>query len=881
MNNLSGMTLAHYRVLECLGVGGMGEVYSAEDSKLGRQVALKVLPPDLAEDFERLARFDREARVLAALNHPGIVTIYSVEEAEGIHFLTMELVKGTTLGDQIPPCGLDLQALLELAIPLTDALAAAHGQQIVHRDLKPANVMVGSNGMLKVLDFGLARLSPESSDEDDSALPTNSATAPGRIMGTVPYMSPEQLSGGPVDHRSDIFSLGVMLYQLATGQRPFAGKSQPELMSSILRDEPPPLAELRPELGCGLDRIIHRCLEKDPAQRWQSATDLHRLLGELRLSMDPPATRGRRSPLSKIFWYALVCGLVVATVLVVVWTRSPRSERHNQVPERIAVLPFANLGPPGDAYFVDGITDEVRSRLSRLEGLEVIARASSDRFQEAAETPNQIAAALDVHYLLTATVRWQKQTEGPDRIRISPELVEISGRGPPPVVWHETLDAALDDVFQVQTELATRVAQALDVALAGDSRRSLNRAPTGNLAAYDAFLRAKQLLDERGTEFLSAQGAAEFLRQAVALDPDFALAWAELSSIHSFSYFLGDTNLAISEAALQTAERALELEPQRAESHAAMGVYMQVVEHDWVRSAEFFRHSLELAPDNAEILETLAGLLLWTVEGGTENVLRLIGRAQSLDPLSINLPQMRTVVLFSLGRMDEASQAADRAYSLAPTSLTAIKNKATGFLVRGELDAARAFLHRAAEQVVLDELVASLAVYGDQYWVLDDEWQTLLLSLGPEAFGGDGPGRQMAFAHTYFLRDDLVQARSWAERAAAELSPALEELPDDAQLNAVMGSALAYLGRRDEALECGRWGVELAATTPDAFIYTYAQLQLIRAHLILGENELALDILEPLAEKRWPCLAPGWLSIEPMYDPLRHQPRFNALLERE
>jgi serine/threonine protein kinase len=275
--------LAHYRLMEPLGAGGMGEVYLAEDTKLGRMVAVKILPPTLASDPERLHRFEQEARALAALNHPNIVTIYSVEEAAGIHFLAIELVEGTTLAKKIPDGGLPLGPFLDLAIPLADSLAVAHQSGIIHRDLKPGNVMVSEDGRVKVLDFGLAKLRRDQAFAgDDSEMSTDLLTGEGRVVGTVAYMSPEQLKSERLDPRTDIFSLGVLLYEMTTGDRPFRGDTSAEIMSSILRDTPPPLREIRRELPDHLGRILRRCLEKEPERRYQSALDLRNELEDLR-----------------------------------------------------------------------------------------------------------------------------------------------------------------------------------------------------------------------------------------------------------------------------------------------------------------------------------------------------------------------------------------------------------------------------------------------------------------------------------------------------------------------------------------------------------------------------------------------------------------------
>jgi serine/threonine protein kinase len=362
----SGQMLGHLRVLEQIGAGGMGEVYLAEDTRLERRVALKVVPEEFASDQERLARFEREAKALAALNHPHIVTIHSVEEAEAGHFITMELVEGDTLAERIPTGGMTLDAFLDLATPLAEALAAAHERGITHRDLKPSNIMINHEGRLKVLDFGLAKLRRPPGDwhEAETGADTDTLSREGSFLGTLPYMSPEQVEGLRVDHRSDLFSLGTMLYEMATGQRPFKGETPAALASSILRDDPPPVTALNHALPTDLDRIVSHCLRKDPERRYQTAKDLRNELEELRqqvvsgaVPVPPVAARPRRWPVA----LAAVTGLVILALAVVYGGRLWERFTGGAVPaaiRSIAVLPLENLsGDPEQEYFADGMTD--------------------------------------------------------------------------------------------------------------------------------------------------------------------------------------------------------------------------------------------------------------------------------------------------------------------------------------------------------------------------------------------------------------------------------------------------------------------------------------------------------------------------------------------
>ncbi len=512
-----GETLAHYKILEKIGEGGMGEVYVAEDTKLKRQVALKLLPQNLAEDKERLQRFQREAEAIAALNHPNIVTIFSVEEDKGHHFLTMELVKGADLGDQIPAQGMSLEQIFDVAIPAAEALAAAHEQGIVHRDLKPANLMVTPEGRVKILDFGLAKLAGGFvSDGSTTQMATDSITQEGRILGTVAYMSPEQAEGKPIDHRSDIFSLGVVLYQMATGEPPFKGDTNLSTLSSILKDSPDSVTDLRTNLPRHLGRIITHCLEKDPKRRYQSAQDVVNELAALRREIDSGKTPSEtslpamESPSKRPGWlpWAIAAGLLLA--VIVGWfaikgrgTETPASAvapaestavaaAPTATEDRImaVVLPFENLGATEDAYFAAGITDEITNRLSAVGSLGVISRQSAKSYAGTTKSSQEIGNELGVDYILGGTVRWAGSADGEGRIRISPQLVRVEDDTQ---IWSETYDRVIDDIFTVQSEIAESVVAELGVNLLDTERQTLNAAPTDNTEAYQAYLKAIEL----------------------------------------------------------------------------------------------------------------------------------------------------------------------------------------------------------------------------------------------------------------------------------------------------------------------------------------------------------------------------------------------------
>src|SRR5262245_28408267 len=405
----------------------MGEVYRARDPRLGREVAIKVLPSQGASDVDRLARFEREARTVAGLNHPNIVTLFSVEDADGVRFLTMELVEGTTLLDLVVAGGLSLPRLLELAIPLTDALVAAHGSGVVHRDLKPGNVMMTRDGRIKVLDFGLAKVVDvqPAGDADLTRARALSISGEGQLMGTTSYMSPEQLRGDPVDTRTDLFALGVIFYELAMGRHPFEGTTPATVMSAILRDTPRPLAAARRDLPASFQRIVSRCLEKSPGDRFQTASDVRTALLEVQRSPEKaePVAESAETP-------------------------------------SIAVLPFANMSAdPENEFFSDGLTAELLNVLAKIPVLKGTGRTSSFAFKGKQEDLRQIGQKLGVGTLLEGSVR-----KAGNRVRISAQLVKASDGFH---LWSETYDRVLDDIFAVQDDIARSVSAALHVKLLG------------------------------------------------------------------------------------------------------------------------------------------------------------------------------------------------------------------------------------------------------------------------------------------------------------------------------------------------------------------------------------------------------------------------------
>jgi serine/threonine protein kinase/Tfp pilus assembly protein PilF len=503
-DSLIGQFLSHYRVLRKLGSGGMGVVYEAQDSQLGRRVALKFLPPEMAQDTQLLERFQREARAASSLNHPNICTIHAIEQHERQHFIVMELLEGETLAQNLNRQPMTIDKLLALGIQIADALESAHAKGIVHRDIKPANIFLTVRGQVKILDFGLAKINAsEMSMEQSATLVNAELTSPGSPVGTVSYMSPEQARGQLVDARTDLFSSGTVLYQLSTGTLPFQGDTSALTFDAILNRSPRPAGELNPQLPAEFVRILDKTLEKDRNLRCQTATELKTDLIRLKRDLESSARRAKEKTDSD-------------------------SGTHKPTRKSVAVLYFENIsGAKEDEYLRDGITEDVITELSKIRGLNIFSRPTVLAFRDKQVTPVQIGQQLGAAYVLTGTLR-----RAGNRLRISAQLVDTKTDFP---LWSDRFDREMKDVFEVQDEMARRIAEALRVTLSPEELEALSIKPTENLQAYDLYLRGKRYARRQTRQDL--EFALQMFENAVAIDPSFALAYAASANACAMFYW--------------------------------------------------------------------------------------------------------------------------------------------------------------------------------------------------------------------------------------------------------------------------------------------------------------------------------------------------------
>ncbi len=605
-----GSRLGNYEITAKLGEGGMGVVYRAEDLQLERPVALKLLPAELAKDPERVAWLEREARLLASLNHPNIAQIYGFHSSGDSHALVMELVDGPTLDEYLTRGILPIEESLAIAIQIAQALSAAHDQGIVHRDLKPQNIKLAPGGRVKVLDFGLARRQAATGSLIGDATTLGNSTKAGTILGTVGYMAPEQVRCEKIDTRADIFSFGCILYEMASGERAFHRSNAIETLAAILHDKPEAPSRRRHEVSPSLDRVIARCLEKERSARFQSARDLEFVLSTLTSAETLHALRPQ--------------------------------------PASVAVLPFSNLSAdPENEFFADGITEDVIAHLAKIRSLKVISRTSVMAFKKSDRSLREIGEKLGAGAVVEGSIR-----RAGNRIRIVAQLIDALTDEH---MWADTYDRDLTDIFAIQSEVALNIANALRAQLSSDERARVGRQPTQDFAAYELYLRGRHSFG-RFTEESLRRSLVDY-EAAIARDPSFALAWASIAQTHAeycINGFAGSSPEDTIRNARATAARALEIDNQLAEAHGISAFIRFVFDYDWLGAEREFLTAIELSPGNAEA-HCHYSWLCASLER-YDDALREVRRARELDPILIQTDVATT--LLRAGRIDEALEEA-------------------------------------------------------------------------------------------------------------------------------------------------------------------------------------------------------------------------------
>jgi serine/threonine-protein kinase len=710
---LIGKLLGHYRIESLIGVGGMGEVYLARDERLGRKAALKFLPDSLTTDETQLSRFKNEARTASALNHPNILTVYEIGAEGNVQFIATEFIEGVTLRDALASGRMSAHNAVEIALQVASALAAAHDAGVVHRDIKPENIMLRPDGYVKVLDFGIAKLTEQRLASDDRTLETTAAlqTRPGLVLGTAHYMSPEQARGQKVDARSDIWSVGVVLYEMVAGSPPFRGETPSDCIACILTKEPPPLSGISPDVPARLESILQKALRKNTDERYQTIKEM---LAELRIlktkleaegslsqtrsSGDSNTTEIKRPKRGVLV--TLGAALFAAAAVACFFFFFVPAALTNK--KSIAVLPFENLSEDkSNAYFADGIQDEILTRLSKIADLKVISRTSTEKYKSKPDNLREIAKQLGVSNILEGSVQ-----KAADQVRVSVQLINATTDGH---LWAEIYDRKLTDIFKVETDIAKTIAETLQAKLTGSEEHAISVKPTADAAAYQLYLKGRFFWGRRSGDNIPK--AIEYFEEAIRQDPNYALAYAGLAEAwitlpgHA-SARLQDVKPKAKEAAL----KSLQIDDTLAGAHTALAQVL-FFDLDFAGAIKEFQRAIDLDPNYATAHHWYANGPLLAL-GRFDEAVAEGARAVELDPLSpiINVNQANNFII--AGRYDEAIHEIRKALELDPEFGYAHSNLGLALELKGDLPGAIAEFRRA-HQLNGDPL--SLAYLGNLY----------------------------------------------------------------------------------------------------------------------------------------------------------------------
>jgi TolB-like protein/Flp pilus assembly protein TadD/predicted Ser/Thr protein kinase len=857
-----GKKISHYEIIQKIGEGGMGEVFLARDTRLGRNVALKFVPDDIRDSASARERLLREATAASKLNHANIVGLYDIGEADGRDFIVMEYVDGRPLRDVIEAGDLDMDRALDLARQICRALGAAHDQDVIHRDVKSDNILITPGGEVKVLDFGLAKIEGAAKLTED-----------GSTVGTVAYMSPEQVQGRAVDGRSDLFSLGVLLYEMLTGRQPFRGEHRAAISYSIVNEDPEPLARYKSGIAEDLQRIVDKLLRKDRETRYQTAAGV---LADLdALQKKPPRAQAAAPRTAARKWLVPgVIGIAVIALGVVGYLATRGGGAGDSGRILIAVLPFENLGQSEDEYFADGITEEITARLASIRRLGVIARTSILQYKETKKSIQQIGDELSVDYILEGTVRWQRGGDGPSRVRVTPQLIRVSDATH---VWASVYDRPLTEVFELQTDIAMNVVGGLNVALLEPERQGIEAKPTDNLEAYDYYLRGESYFFGQVGQIDAVRIARGLFKRATELDPKFADAHAMLVvtsvNLHWMSEDRAIDQLTSAENSLQ---KAIQLDPHSFNTHMASGYFYYQGKMDYERALEHFENAKNLKPGAADTYASIG--YVQRRQGKWDECLDNLKFALELDPRSAHLSYEIAETMLDLGRYDEADRYLDRTIGLAPDHKHAYENKIMVYVFQGDLERSRRVLDRAPP--------GSSFVEFSRAWIsfLDRDFEQsveTLQAIEPPAFSDHFVFIPVdeSIALAYFAMGDTSRGLAHFDSSRALLETLTESDSTDARLHSALGIAYAGLGRKEDAIRQGKLGIELMPVSKDSKRGPPRHEAMARIYTMVGEHDEAIDELEfilskPAARTRVPLL-----RIDPTWDPLRGHPRFQKLIK--
>jgi serine/threonine protein kinase/predicted Zn-dependent protease len=861
-----GKTISHYKILAKLGEGGMGVVYKAQDIQLQRLVALKFLPPHISDHPEEKARFVHEAQSASALNHPNVTTIHQVDEFEGQMFIVMEYVEGKTVKEIVEKETPSIKRILDIAIQVCEGLNAAHKKDIVHRDIKSDNIMVSQEGQVKIMDFGLAKLKG-----------ATKLTKSGSTLGTAAYMSPEQASGEEVDQRSDIFSFGVVLYELLTGQLPFTGEHTAAIAYSILNDEPQPVARFNNKVSAKLEDIVFKALVKDREERYQHIDDLLADLRREKKSLEyakTPVTAPPAEPPKPVKKKAvpLIIGVLVVLILIVVYFAFLRQKGPTTITGRpsIAVLYLENLSEnKEDEYFASGMTEDIITQLSKIGGLLVASRSDIEQFQNKAVNLKEVANKLRVNYILEGSVR-----KYGDKIRISCQLIKASDGFH---VWADSYDRQIEDLFAIQADVAKSVAQALKVALVPAELERIEKKPTQNVQAYNYYLQGREYYFGGGSSTKEGlELSTKMFEKALEADSNFALAHAGLSDCYSSHVmFWVDPKKSWLEKAEKAGLKALALDPNLAEAHRSLSrlYYTEGKTEKAIQEAE---EAVKINPNYGEAWRLLGQW--YTNVGQYPKAESALMRALEVKPTEANLFGAFIGLYSAWGKKEKVEEYFNKGLEVQPNNLVIYADMSGYYLSRGELEQTKRMAHKSLN--INPQYTGSL-FYLTQIFMMSGEADSVLYNLNELRRQDPNQDLFVELGYVELMRGNKKQAEIYLDSCIQFNQPLVKEFENLlSEYYARLRIALAYAlkGESKKALEqVNRVKKSIGESLLTVEWYDLVW-QLTFIYALTGEKEEAVRMLNFLVKNN--IMTPAYIKLDPYYKNLAGYPAFKALINR-
>ncbi len=853
-----------YRLEGEIGAGGMATVYMAEDLKHHRKVAVKVMRPELAETMGA-GRFLREVEIAAKMSHPNILPVYDSGAVDGILYYVMPLVEGESLPERLKrEKQLPVSEALKIAREVAEALAYAHARGIVHRDIKPANILMNAGHAL-VADFGIAR----AADSGGQAL-----TQTGLAIGTPQYMSPEQASGEPnIDGRTDIYALGCVLYEMLAGEPPFTGPTSQAIIARAITETARPLTQTRATIPPVVSMAVTTAMAKAPADRFANAGEMVTALttAEDMTRFGSGAGAAAAPAASGMKWLWPIAAVVVV-VIGFLGTRyfGGKGGGAAVAVHSVAVLPFTNQGPADRAYFADGIVDELRDKLARLDQLTVTASSSSDQYRATTKLMTDVAKELHVDQVLTGKVSWGQGADGKQQVRVVTELVNGKTGD---VTWRDTFNADTAEAFTIQGRIATSVATALGTKVQQDQAKTLAGRPTKNNEAYDFFLKGQAI---RSNSASAARTAANYYEQAVALDSNFARAWGSLAAQLSILYFNGTRDPVVGRRAKEALDHLLKLANDSAGAHIVAATYYTNVEGNPTAAKREVDEALRLDSNNISAVISAANNDF--ADGKYQLAFDRLTRARALDPRATGPLTNLLLAQIYLGRYDEAVKTSEELQTMPNLAYGTMEWIVAAHLARGDTTSARRVFQELIKDAPVSEVVSYFAGYNEMAIAFGPAERDLLFRMTPAAFDNDRAWWGQTMATAYRQQGDLARSRAYADSALAISKEQSDASPKDPQLRVLYAVTLAYAGHAaDAAREAERGLADAVASDPKSNNTSYARLQVVRVYLANGQNDKAMDELERLLQAQY-YITRGWLKVDPTFKPLRNNPRFQKLL---